>query len=230
MSTSDEPGGAEEARVTDRRGLLRKGAMAAAGAAGAVILTSSPADAAPGDSLILGQGNAASVQQTGLNSTTDASTFISENLGNTGRAISAQVQGATANAIEARAKSGIAVAGSADDGWGVYGRANNGIGVHGDTNSGIGVFATGSQGRALVVSGRAQFSRSGVVTVAAGADIAVVTGVSLTSDAYVLATLQQNRAGRWVINAEPIPIYAAIAIRLNATVSAATKVAWFVLN
>jgi hypothetical protein len=210
--------------------------MAAAGAAGAVILTGQQASAAPGDPLIVGQGNAASTSQTGLNSNSENATLILENLSDgfsfpAGPALRAEASGGTA--VVAESGSGNAIIATADNGLAVLGSTSTGEAVRGVAfNGGTAVTAIGvaQSSVGLDVQGRAKFSRSGVATVPANASSVTVTGVSLTSGAYVLATLQQNRASRWVINAEPVPAYSAIVIRLNATVSAATKVAWFVIG
>jgi hypothetical protein len=64
-----------------------------------------------------------------------------------------------------------------------------------------GVLAIGAT--ALNVQGPAVFSRSGVLTIAAGKSSATQTGVALTSASLVLATLQQDRSGVWVRSAVP---------------------------
>jgi hypothetical protein len=88
---------------------------------------------------------------------------------------------------------------------GVTGKAR-GVGVWGlaDSATGSGVLAENSfGGDGLKVVGKAAFSRSGVLTVAAGKSSATRTGVPLTSASLVLATLQQDRAGVHVRSAVP---------------------------
>jgi hypothetical protein len=86
-------------------------------------------------------------------------------------------------------------------GKGVFGASPNGvaveglggqIGVHGVSAGGTGVLADSANGTALAVSGKAQFSRSGLVTVVAGARAKTVKNVALTSASFILATVQDE--------------------------------------
>ncbi len=127
-------------------------------------------------------------------------------------------------------------------GWGVYGHAKVGTGVHGDgtvagvdgsavTAGGIGVRATNTAGGpALRVNGKASFSRSGVIKLSVAAAYAKVSGMSLTSSSYVLATLQTDTAGLYIRSAVPAPAASTITIHFNTTAPAGTRVAWFVVN
>ncbi len=85
-------------------------------------------------------------------------------------------------------------------------------------------------GTALQATGPAVFSRSGLLTVAAGSSSATRTGVALTTASLVLATLQQDRAGVWVRSAVPNVAGSSFTIHLNKAVAASTTVAWFVVN
>jgi hypothetical protein len=85
-------------------------------------------------------------------------------------------------------------------------------------------------GTALQVSGPAVFSRSGVLTVTAGSAKATQTGVALTSASLVLVTLQQHTTGVYVLAAVPKVSGSSFTVHLSKAVSAATKVAWFVVN
>jgi hypothetical protein len=85
-------------------------------------------------------------------------------------------------------------------------------------------------GNALQVSGKAAFSRSGILTIAAGSSSGTVMGVALTSASLVLATLQQDRAGAWVRSAVPNIAGSSFTVHLNKTVTASTSAAWFVVN
>ena len=85
-------------------------------------------------------------------------------------------------------------------GDGVIGAAGTtgGNGVHGiaESSSGAGVLAENTGGgTALKATGPAVFSRSGILTVAAGKSSGTVTGVPLTAASLVLATLQQHLTG-----------------------------------
>jgi hypothetical protein len=104
-------------------------------------------------------------------------------------------------------------------GNGVHGKADgsNQSGMYGENlGAGAGVFgygwATGSigvragavsGGTALKVEGKAQFSRSGTVTISYPNKQATVSGVPVTAKSLALATLQQFLAGRYVLAAVP---------------------------
>jgi hypothetical protein len=119
-------------------------------------------------------------------------------------------------------------------GTGVMGIAGAaGTGVYGTVGavSSIGVLAeNGAGGAALKVNGVAAFSRSGLLTVAAGGSSATVTGVGLTAASLVLATLQQHTAGVYVLGAVPDLSSSSFTIYLSKAPTASTKVAWFVVN
>jgi hypothetical protein len=96
---------------------------------------------------------------------------------------------------------------------------------------GVGVLAESSAGgTALKATGRVVFSRSGVLTIAAGSSTVTKTGVALTAASMVLATLQQDVAGVWVRSAVPSVTAKSFTVHLSKAVSAKTKVAWFVVN
>jgi len=119
------------------------------------------------------------------------------------------------------------------NGAGVVGiGAGSGAGVEGIGGAkGVGVLAESSAGgTALQTTGRAVFSRSGVLTVAAGSSKVTKTGVALTSASLVLATLQQDVAGVWVRSAVPNVTAKSFTVHLSKAVSATAKVAWFVVN
>ncbi len=80
------------------------------------------------------------------------------------------------------------------------------------------------------MTGKAQFSRSGVLTVAAGKSSATHAGVALTSASLVLATVQQDRPGVWVRWAAPNVARSSFTVHLSKAVPARTRVAWFVVN
>jgi hypothetical protein len=95
----------------------------------------------------------------------------------------------------------------------------------------VGILAENTTGAtALQVAGKAVFSRSGVLTVAAGSSSGTVTVVALTSASLVLATVQQDRSGVWVRSAVPNVAASSFTIHLSKAVSASTRVAWFVLD
>jgi hypothetical protein len=114
---------------------------------------------------------------------------------------------------------------------GVYGQNNTtGYGVAGRSDSGTGVLADSANGTALLVTGKAQFSRSGKATVKAGNLSAVVQNVALTTDSLVLATLQQFEGGVYVAAVLVNVASSRFTIRLNQAPTGNLKVAWFVVN
>jgi hypothetical protein len=111
----------------------------------------------------------------------------------------------------------------------VYGEATGpGVGVYGDTTNGTGVIAKSTNGTALSVNGKAKFSRSGKVVIAAGTTSRTVTLAGVTTASMVLATSQQNAT---VFVRSVVPGSGSFTIRLSgAAPSAGLKVAYFVLN
>jgi len=157
------------------------------------------------------------------------------------------VEGITANPLAS------GVYGENADGYGVAGRATgpNGIGVL--ANATGGGYALKSDGRSLfagpatfnqtvtvggqttlkngvAVSGKASFSRGGVITLSSGAALTTKTGITLTASSYVLATLQTDTPGLSIRSAVPSTGASTITIHFNQTAPAGTKVAWFVVN
>ena len=81
------------------------------------------------------------------------------------------------------------------------------------------------------VPGKATFSRSGILTVAARASSAMKSVVPLSSASLVLATIQGNVVGVYVLGVTLVTgASGSFTIHLNKAVSASTKVAWFVVN
>ena len=107
-------------------------------------------------------------------------------------------------------------------GWGVAGFANTSVGS-------VGVYAEADlPSRALFVQGKAHFSRSGRSTIGAGRSSITVNLTGTSSASRVFAVLHSNRAGRYV--RAVVPTTGKFTIYLNTTVTAATYVAWFVLD
>jgi len=129
---------------------------------------------------------------------------------------------------------GTGVQGSgAGAGDGVFGVSPAGNGVLGRSlgASGIGVLAENTGGGiALYANGPAWFTRSGVLTVGAGASKVTKTGVPLTGASLVLATLQQDVAGVWIRSAVPNVAGSSFTVHLNKAVTASITVAWFLVN
>jgi hypothetical protein len=135
-------------------------------------------------------------------------------------------------------------------GYGVAGRANTGTGVFADTQSGTSLLATAvggtavnasagaggtsiktkapNSGTALSVTGKAKFSRSGVVTIAAGTASEEVTLTGVNSNSMIIATAQQTSA---VSVKAAVPASGSFTIYLTGNAPAmGLKVAYFVLN
>ncbi|MFL5796886.1 MAG: hypothetical protein ACJ77A_02995 [Actinomycetota bacterium] len=122
------------------------------------------------------------------------------------------------------------------DDYGVYARAPN-HGVYGQATSstGAGVEAAGTNGAtALRVTGKAQFSRSGLATVAgtnaAPKSSVVISKVSLSGKSLVLATPQKSVAGVFVQGAIPSVSARTVIIQLNKAVTVGYPVAWFIVE
>ena len=132
---------------------------------------------------------------------------------------------------------GVGVAGNSEEGAGVFGTITlSGDGVHGHSmaTAGVGVRASAEAGIALVVDGKARFSRSGRVNVPAGAariDVDVKPLGSLGGTPLCFANLQTHVAGVHVEAVRPnVPSFGKLRIYLNKAVTASTPVAWVVLG
>lgn len=131
--------------------------------------------------------------------------------------------------------SGPGVLGESAAGTGVQGISHGAAvaGVSGDATAsdGVGVRATASgSGTALSVTGKMKFSRSGTITIPAGASSITKSGVTLNTGSFVLATLQAYRAGVAVAAVVPDPVADSFTVYLTRAVTASTKVAWFIVN
>jgi hypothetical protein len=86
----------------------------------------------------------------------------------------------------------------------VYGlNSGTGNGVAGQADAGTGVLAASNGGIALKVDGKAQFSRSGLVTITYPAKSKVISGLPLTAKSLAIATVQKYLAGVYVVAAVP---------------------------
>ena len=154
-----------------------------------------------------------------------------DGVGETGVDGASDAQGGTGVLGESlNTSSGIGVQGDSEGtGSGVYGLAKtNGVGVFGDTTNGTGVIARSTNGTALDVRGKATFSRSGTVTVAAATTSKKVTLAGVTSASMILATAQQDSA---VSVRSAVPASDSFTIHLTGKAPpGGLKVAYFVLN
>jgi hypothetical protein len=117
--------------------------------------------------------------------------------------------------------------------YGVYASGAN-HGVYGQATSagGAGVDAAGSGGAlALRVTGKANFSRSGVVTVGAGTSSKSVTLAGVNASSMILATAQQSTSVSVKAAVPAVPSSGSFKIYLTGSAPAGgLKVAYFVLN
>jgi hypothetical protein len=131
---------------------------------------------------------------------------------------------------------GVVGQSSHDFGIGVEGDASGqgAIGVFGAASGsrGIGVYATAPSpdSAALQVNGRAVFSQSGRIVVPAGATSATQSGLSLSTAAFVVATLQQNLPGVAVRAAIPDPVAGTVTVFLTGAPSVDATVGWMAVN
>ena len=164
--------------------------------------------------------------------------------GGTGGGVYGQSQGHTAKKATGAESAGVA--GVSDTYTGVAGVSSGGYGVYGATflegssgvigvdlsDGGVGVSAQSTSGTALQVEGVATFTRSGVVSIAAGKSTATHSGVPLTSTSLVLGTLQNSVSGVYVEAVVPNVSGHSFEIVLSKAVPSGktAKVAWFVVN
>jgi hypothetical protein len=120
------------------------------------------------------------------------------------------------------------VTGTSTNGTGVSGTSTNGNGLTGTSTNGTGVYAASTGGVALVVSGPATFSMSGVVTIPPGETFATISVNGVTPTSLVLATVQKLEIG--VVLAGAVPSTNSITIYLQRAPTGPLPVAWFVIG
>ena len=122
---------------------------------------------------------------------------------------------------------------------GVWGQSVGapGIGVVGQSDTSAGVLGQGPIGGAFLgqvaieVTGNAKFSTSGMGVIPAGQDHLSVDFDGLTAWHYVLATLQDHRAGVYLAGVDmTVAFNETFTIWLNQPVTDDTRVAWLVLQ
>jgi hypothetical protein len=116
---------------------------------------------------------------------------------------------------------------------GVYGvNSSTGAGVTGQSDGpdGIGVLARSSAGTALRVQGKLSLGRSGILRIPAGHRSFTQTGVNLSPNSMIVATVQRFRRDVWIMAADPDAVSDAFTVTLNRAPRRQTPVAWFVLN
>jgi hypothetical protein len=216
--TEDQVQKTDESPTLDRRGMLTAMAVTAAGIVGAAALPSTAlAVGTPSD----GTGTDPGVWGRNLNT--------GGGLGVKGEAVSGDgvvgySSGNTKSGVYGSNMAGVGGIGVTGDGAvkGVHGRTTVGIGVHGESTSGT----------ALLVSGKAQFSRSGVTTFPKKKNYITVTvpGGLTTGVTKIFATMQGSPGdGVWIAYASKSSA-ATIKIRLNKKSTKKTTVAWWVID
>ena len=117
-------------------------------------------------------------------------------------------------------------------GVGVWGDGSGAPGIVGDTDSAgvAAVLARGATatGYGLQVVGKTKFSRSGRTTIGSGRSSITISLAGTNSASKVLAVLNSNRAGRYV--RAVVPTTNSFTVYLNAAMTSATYVAWFVID
>jgi hypothetical protein len=208
-------------------------------AAAETMAWAAPAQASNGNPVLLGTLNTAAAA-TEVDAATAAGNAVARladphsGIGVFGTGSSVGMQGVAGSATNSDGVHGIADG----SGTGVVGIGGGpaitlGNGVRGVTSgtTGAGVIAEHINGGAgLRVLGAAEFSRSGTLTIKAGAATATMTGVPLTSASLILATLQQKVPGVYVQSAVPDVSKSSFTIHLSKATPAVTTVAWFIVN
>ena len=125
---------------------------------------------------------------------------------------------------------------SSDFGIGVEGNADGeaGVGVFGMAtgSQAIGVYATAPspESAALQVNGRAVFSSAGELTLPKGAKSGTQGGLTLSTSAFVIATLQQNLPGVYVRAAVTDAVAGSVTVYLSKAPKVDARVGWMVVN
>jgi len=139
--------------------------------------------------------------------------------------------------VEGSSQHGTAILGASEEGTGVFGHITlQGDAVHGHSfaSKGVGVRATAEAGLALVVDGKATFSRSGRATIPTGAshvDVDLRASDGLAGLPMVFANLYTHRPGIHVEAVRPNqPSVGKLRIYLNRAVPGPTLVVWLVLG
>jgi hypothetical protein len=210
-----------------RRGLLAAGAGVVGLAAAGTMARAAPAQASNGQPVLLGDINDATA-------VTEIYATSSSGLGQAKLGVPGSGAGVVGIGTSVGV-SGQADAGSNGDGvQGVAAGSGTGVvGVAGAPAIGEGVGVTAehtSGGTALQVIGTSVFSRSGTLTIKAGASSITLTGVALAAASLILATLQNNVPGVYVQSAVPDVSEGSFTIYLSEAVTASTTVAWFIVN
>jgi hypothetical protein len=205
-------------RITRRR-ILGAAAGGAAAATAAALAAPAAALGNTGDTMHAGWDHTATTRT--LVAATGAAAIIGESNDNDG------LTGGSGGVI----KSGVYGYTTNPGGYAVFGRneGNHGIAALGAPEAAL---ASGQGGAplALKIGGKAQFSRSGVVTIAKNKRSVKLPATAITAASFAVATVQQYRTNLYVQcvvrNAAGTAFYA----YLNRPATAATKIGWIVFE
>jgi hypothetical protein len=222
----------ENGAVINRRGVLwRAGLAAAGGVAALTALDDESAQAITGTAFMLGTTNNAgnsTILQTTPGITQGFSTLLSLDGSDPHVTQSTLDVGGPSGgrAINAHVGSGVAVVGTGTGGaTGVSGSSGSGTGVLGTSGSGHGVFANSPSGTALFVTGKVHFSRSGAGSVAKGSKTRTINIPGMAASSLVLATLQVAIGGLYITGV--VPAAGKFTLHLNKAAPRSMKFAWF---
>jgi hypothetical protein len=221
-----------------RRSLLIVGLAAAAGAVANALGRPASVAAADGDPVVAGQTVTASsttqihaTNQGALIARTDATGSSAIDAQSTGGSANIGVRGSAdgenSTGVLGYSSNGIGVGGTSLTGVAVMGNTFNpgAIAVFGYSPEGIGVRARSTVGTALDVVGKAVFSRSGRVTIAAGGQSAVRAVADLTPSSLVFAVVETGDGATWV--RKVVPGSGKFTVYVNKKVPTSTRIAWF---
>jgi len=242
--------GVQPGRAGTSRRELAAGAAVGLGMLAGSIVKAAPAQAAQGAAVIEGSDNTGATSRTGVFTTggkefgilADPNSSGKGSLGIYGFGGSAGVRGeAPSGGVGVLGITSGAGTGVIGDG-GVVGVSGAGtqIGVSGVAlaASAVGVVAQsgGPSGLALRCSGRAVFSQSGAASITyPRKSVTVRVSDGLSAQALVLALMQNNVPGVYVVSAEPNSATGEVTISLNKAPGSASqhktaRVAWFAVN
>ncbi len=204
-----------------RRGVLAGVLGGVVGLVGSRFAAPPAARAADGEPALLGVGNTAA-SRTGFTATADDGVVAqSDNIGGTG-VVAIGDYGLYGTG-------GVGVMGDvASGGTGVYAFVGDAAAPAPTVNTALVASAPSTAHTALRVNGKTSFSRSGRMTVAAGYSSVGRTLAGVTTSSLIIGTIQTNRAGYYVQAA--VPASGSFRIYLNKTATAATNVAYFIIN
>jgi hypothetical protein len=208
-----------------RRAILAAAGGGLAALAAEAFAGASPAQAANGDVVHVGQTLAGTTATHITNSS-----LAGPAIWGTGTGAGVAGNSPSGHGVAGESTSGTGVLGLSSSQNGVRGVSGTGHGVHGEaTTTGVGVAAAAPlTGVALHASGKVVFTRSGKATMAAGTSTKTVALAGVTTGSLIFAILGSNATGRWV--RAVVPAAGSFTIYLNTTVIALTPVSWFVLN